>query len=64
MIRKNGKNSRPVTLRRWKKQPDLVDRLVELVVRGTVTFLFSSRELKINNAVALRKYIGSRAGRS
>jgi uncharacterized protein YeaO (DUF488 family) len=38
--------------------PDLVDEL-RSVLKGTVTFIYSSKELKLNNAVALKEYIES-----
>jgi uncharacterized protein YeaO (DUF488 family) len=38
--------------------PGLVDEL-RSVLKGTVTFVYSSKELKLNNAVALREYLES-----
>jgi uncharacterized protein YeaO (DUF488 family) len=52
--------------RYWKeldRNPTLVSRLAEECRKGTVTFVFSSKEEKINNAVALREYIESSTGR-
>jgi uncharacterized protein YeaO (DUF488 family) len=37
----------------------LVSKLAEQRRKGTVTFVFSSREEKLNNAVALKEYIES-----
>jgi len=50
--------------RYWKelgKCPDLVSKLAEECRGRTVTFVFSSKEEKLNNAVALREYIESQA---
>lgn len=41
-------------------QPQLLSQLREELARGVVTFLFSSKELEINNAVALKIYLESR----
>ena len=38
-------------------QPNLVSRLLEYVGEGTVTFVFSSKEERLNNAVALKEYV-------
>jgi uncharacterized protein YeaO (DUF488 family) len=38
--------------------PGLVDEL-RSVLKGTVTFVYSSKELKLNNAVALSEYLES-----
>ena len=38
--------------------PELLSELLEYIRKGTVTFVFSSKELKLNNAVALKAYIG------
>lgn len=46
--------------RYWKeldKNPSLVAKLADECRRGTVTFVFSSKEEKINNAAALKEYI-------
>lgn len=37
--------------------PETVSELVELARKGKVTFLFSSKETKLNNASALKEYI-------
>ncbi len=37
-----------------------VAQLRHTMGRGTVTFLFSSTEMLLNNAVALKEYLGSR----
>jgi uncharacterized protein YeaO (DUF488 family) len=50
--------------RYWKeldKYHDLVSRLAEECRGRAVTFVFSSREEKLNNAVALKEYIESQA---
>jgi len=39
--------------------PELLSELLEYVRKGTVTFVFSSKEPKLNNAVALKAYIDS-----
>ena len=41
------------------KHPELLSELLEYVRKGKVTFVFSSKELELNNAVALKAYIGS-----
>ena len=38
-------------------QPNLVSRLLEYLGEATVTFVFSSKEEKLNNAVALKEYV-------
>ncbi|RPJ32931.1 MAG: DUF488 family protein [Deltaproteobacteria bacterium] len=40
-----------------QKNPELVQELLSQVRRGPVTFLYSSKEERINNAVALREYL-------
>lgn len=50
--------------RYWReldKSPDLVSRLAEECQGQMVTFVFSSKEEKLNNAVALKEYIESSA---
>lgn len=42
-----------------KAIPDQVDEIVEEVRNGVVTFLYSSKEEKLNNAVVLKEYIES-----
>jgi uncharacterized protein YeaO (DUF488 family) len=42
--------------------PGLVKDLRGHVRRGQVTFVYSSKEEKLNNAVALREYLSSRKG--
>ena len=39
--------------------PELVKELLQYVRKGTVTFVYSSKEQRINNAVALKEYIES-----
>lgn len=39
--------------------PDVVAEIVEEVRSGVVTFLYSSKEEQLNNAVALKEYIES-----
>ncbi len=39
-------------------QPALVEELRKHVRKGAVTFIYSSKEERLNNAVALREYIG------
>lgn len=46
--------------RYWKelnKNSSLVSKLADECRRSTVTFVFSSKEEKLNNAVALKEYI-------
>jgi uncharacterized protein YeaO (DUF488 family) len=38
---------------------ELLKELQEYVEKGTVTFIYSSKEQKLNNAVALKEYIES-----
>lgn len=40
--------------------PDAVQSLLENVLDGRVTFLYSSKEKELNHAVALREYLESR----
>ncbi len=49
--------------RYWKEleaKPDLVSKLVEECRKSKVTFVFASREEKMNNAVALKEFIENR----
>ena len=39
--------------------PKLVSELMNYVRKGTVTFVYSSKEQRINNAVALKEYVES-----
>ncbi|UCD33210.1 MAG: DUF488 domain-containing protein [Desulfobacterales bacterium] len=39
--------------------PELVNQLLEYIDRGTVTFIYSSKEQRLNNAVALKEYVES-----
>ncbi len=39
------------------QHPDLVEELLQRAGRGRLTLLFSSRELELNNAVALKHYL-------
>ena len=38
-------------------KPDQVDKILREVQTGSVTFLYSSKEERLNNAVALKEYI-------
>ncbi len=38
-------------------RPDSLELIVERVRAGQVTFVFASRELRFNNAVALKEYV-------
>ena len=40
---------------------ELLNELLEHVRKGTVTFVYSSKELHLNNAVALKEYVESLA---
>ena len=40
-------------------QPVLMKELLEWIRRGTVTFVYSSKERRLNNAVAIREYVDS-----
>lgn len=40
--------------------PQELEKLLEYVRRGTVTFLYSSTETRINNAAALKEYVEAR----
>ncbi len=42
------------------QKPASWESLLEAARRGTITLLFSSRELEINNAVALKAYLEKR----
>lgn len=39
--------------------PELANELLEYVRKGTVTFIYSSKEQRLNNAVALKEYVES-----
>jgi uncharacterized protein YeaO (DUF488 family) len=39
------------------KKLELVDELLGWIRRGTVTFVYSSKEQRINNAAALKEYV-------
>ncbi len=43
-----------------KSKPDTVRALLDYVRAGTVTFLYSSKERRLNNVVALKEYPDSR----
>jgi uncharacterized protein YeaO (DUF488 family) len=38
-------------------KPDIIEEIMEEVRAGAVTFLYSSKEEQLNNAVALKEYI-------
>ena len=40
-------------------KPELIKELLGYVQKGTLTFVYSSKEQDLNNAVALREYIES-----
>jgi uncharacterized protein YeaO (DUF488 family) len=42
---------------------ELVDSIIQKTKEGTVTLLYSSKEEKLNNAVALKEYIETRERR-
>lgn len=42
-----------------ESNPELVNELLEYVRKGVVTFVYSSKEQRLNNAVALKEYIES-----
>ncbi len=44
-------------------QSEALDLIREKVRAGQVTFVFGSREVKFNNAVALREFLGQKLGR-
>ena len=39
------------------QQPESIDKLKAIVLKGRLTLLFSSKEQKLNNAVALKQYL-------
>ena len=39
--------------------PELVNELLDYVDKGTVTFVYSSKEQRLNNAIALKEYVES-----
>lgn len=43
-----------------RANPEGVEELLQHVRKGTATFLYSSKEERLNNAVALKEYIESR----
>ena len=44
-------------------KPVLMKELLERIRRGTVTFVYSSKERRLNNATAIRDYIDSISSR-
>ena len=46
--------------RELESRPDTVRALLDYVRAGTVTFLYSSKEQRLNNVVALKEYVESR----
>ena len=46
-----------------KQRPELVDELIRLSRKGTVTLLYSSKEQNFNNAVALKLFLESKMKR-
>lgn len=40
----------------------LIERILEYVRKGDVTFIYSSKETRYNNAVALKEYIAALTG--
>lgn len=42
--------------------PEMVKELLKYVRKGAVTFIYSSKELRLNNAVALKEYVESLKG--
>ena len=44
-------------------QSEAVQKVLDLLHQGTLTLLYSSKELRINNAFALKEYLESRPGR-
>ena len=46
--------------RELESRPDTVRALLDSVRAGTVTFLYSSKERRLNNVVALKEYVESR----
>jgi uncharacterized protein YeaO (DUF488 family) len=49
--------------RELSRNQEAVQRLLELVAGGPVTLLFSTKEAELNNAVALKEYLGKKLGR-
>lgn len=45
-----------------EERPEAVAELLEEVRRGPVTFIFASREERLNNAAALKEYVERRLG--
>ena len=39
--------------------PEMVNELLDYVGEGTVTFIYSSKEQRLNNAIALKEYVES-----
>ena len=46
--------------RELESKPDTVRALLDYVRAGTVTFLYGSKERRLNNVVALKKYVEPR----
>lgn len=45
-----------------KQNRELIDQIIEKARNDVVTFLYSTRETKLNNAIALKEYIESQGG--
>jgi len=45
-----------------ESKKELINEITQKVSDGNVTLLFSSKEERLNNAVALKEYIGKKAG--
>jgi uncharacterized protein YeaO (DUF488 family) len=43
----------------FESNPELLNELLEYVYKGPVTFVYGSKEQRLNNAVALKEYVES-----
>jgi uncharacterized protein YeaO (DUF488 family) len=48
--------------RELEDNPELVKEILKYLLKGPVTFVYSSKEQRINNAVALKEYVESFEG--
>ena len=60
MIRRDGTEFKRRYFAELESKSDTVRALLDYVRAGTVTFLYSSKERRLNNVVALKEYLDSR----
>ena len=53
----NGMNSKIVIINELQDKKESIGLLLEKAEKGTITLLYSSREDRYNNAIALKEYL-------